>query len=85
MAGGVAAPPPPTSVSGVVCGSWADTCRRVFLISDGRVVCVCVGREADRGWCVRPAFPSRRGRRGVIKWVLRGGRDVETNLEVRVR
>ena len=48
-------------------------------------VCVCVGRGAGRGWCVRPAFPSRRGRRGVIKWVLRGGRGVETNLQVRVR
>ena len=30
-------------------------------------------------------FPARRGWRGVVKWVLRGGRGADTDLEVRVR
>ncbi len=30
-------------------------------------------------------FPFKRSWRGVINWVLRGGRGMETDLEVRVR
>ena len=71
-------------------GGWAFpgvvvACSRVLLNHIGRVRCVGVGRGAIRKGRMWHTVPAKRGWRGVVEWVLRGGRDVDTDLEVRVR
>ena len=73
------------------CRGWwafpgaAIACRRFLLTNVGRVPRVWVGCGASRKGCVWQASPSKRGWRRGIKWVLRGGRGVKTDFEVRVR
>ena len=51
----------------------------------GRVTRVRVGRGASREGCMWYTCLAKRGWRGVVKWVFRGARGVDTDLEVRVQ
>ncbi len=60
-------------------------CSRAPLNHVGRVRCVGFGLGACRKGCMWVYCSGQARMEGVVKWVLRGGRGVDADPEVRVR